>query len=127
MGNFFENIYMRSTMTATSRVLAILTASLLTVNCATRTNVNFLLERGRTDFRSARLSDKDFSVRYDRHKILIVLPGKDKKYAVPLANAVCNELVKNFSTHEAQLLVTFLTAAYPLDGKDTSGLIDAVN
>jgi GGDEF domain-containing protein len=79
------------------------------------------------DFIFARLSERDFSVRYDRNKFMIVLTGKDKKYAVPLANAVCNELVNNFSTQEAQLLVTFLTAEYPLDGKDTSGLIDAVN
>ncbi len=79
------------------------------------------------EYISARLSDRDFSVRYDRNKVLIVLSGKDKKYAVPLANAVCNELVNNYSTNEAQLLVTFLAAEYPLDGKDTSALIDAVN
>jgi GGDEF domain-containing protein len=79
------------------------------------------------DFIKARLSDRDFSVRYDRHKILIVLTGKDKKFAVPLANTVCNEMIHSFSTHEAQLLVTFLTAEFPLDGRDTYSLIDAVN
>jgi GGDEF domain-containing protein len=78
-------------------------------------------------FIRSRLSDRDFSVRYDRHKILIVLPGKDKKYAVPLANTICNELTHSFGTKEAQLLITFLTAEYPMDGKDAFSLVDAVN
>ena len=66
-------------------------------------------------FIRTRLSDRDFCVRFDRHKILIVLPGKDKKYAVPLANTVCHEMVHAYSTRDVQLLVTFLTAEYPLD------------
>ena len=74
-----------------------------------------------------RLSDRDFSVRYDRHKILLVLPGKDKKYAVPLANTICNEMTSAFSTRDAQLLITFLTAEFPIDGSDTYSLVDAVN
>lgn len=78
-------------------------------------------------FIRSRLSERDFSVRYDRHKILIVLPGKDKKYAVPLANTICNELSRSFGGREAQLLITFLTAEYPADGKDAYGLVDAVN
>ncbi|MBP7735290.1 MAG: diguanylate cyclase [Spirochaetes bacterium] len=78
-------------------------------------------------FTRTRLGDRDFSVRFDRNKILIVLPGKDKKYAVPLANAISNELVQSFSTRDVQLLVTFLTAEYPLDGKDAYSLMDAVN
>jgi GGDEF domain-containing protein len=78
-------------------------------------------------FIRTRLSDRDFSVRFDRHKILIVLPGKDKKYAVPLANTVCNEMTHAFSTRDVQLLVTFLTAEFPLDGKDAYSLVDAVS
>lgn len=78
-------------------------------------------------FIRSRLSEKDFSVRYDRHKILIVLPGKDKKYAVPLANTICNELSSSFGTRDAQLLITFLTAEYPVDGNDAYSLVDAVN
>lgn len=78
-------------------------------------------------FTQTRLGDRDFSVRFDRNKILIVLPGKDKKYAVPLANAICNELIQSFSTRDVQLLVTYLTAEYPLDGKDAYSLMDAVN
>lgn len=78
-------------------------------------------------FIRSRLGDKDFSVRYDRHKILVVLPGKDKKYAVPLANTICNELTRSFGTRDAQLLITFLTAEYPADGSDAYSLVDAVN
>ncbi|MBN2158720.1 MAG: diguanylate cyclase [Spirochaetes bacterium] len=78
-------------------------------------------------FIKTRLSERDFSVRYDRHKILIILPGKDKKYAVPLANAVCVEMTQTFSTKEVQLLVTYLTAEYPIDGDNTYSLVDAVN
>ncbi len=78
-------------------------------------------------FARTRLGGRDFSVRFDRNKILMVLPGKDKKYAVPLANAICNEMIQSFSTRDVQLLVTFLTAEYPVDGKDAYILVDAVN
>lgn len=78
-------------------------------------------------FIRTRLSDRDFSVRFDRHKILIVLPGKDKKFAVPLANTVCNEMTHAYSTRDVQLLVTFLTAEFPLDGKDAYSLVDAIS
>jgi GGDEF domain-containing protein len=78
-------------------------------------------------FIRSRLSDRDFSVRYDRNKILVVLPGKDKRYAVPLANTICNEMTQAFSTRDVQLLITFLTAEYPVDGKDAYSLVDAVN
>jgi len=33
-----------------------------------------------------RLSDRDFAIRIDRHKVMLILPGKDKRYTVPLAN-----------------------------------------
>ena len=78
-------------------------------------------------FIKTRLSNRDFSVRFDRNKILIALPGKDKKYAVPLANTICNEMTHAYSTRDVQLLVTFLTAEFPLDGKDSFSLVDAVN
>lgn len=76
---------------------------------------------------TSRLADRDFSVRFDRNKILIILPGKDKKFAVPLANSVKNDLTHSFSTRDVQLLVTFLTAEYPNDGRDVYALIDAVD
>lgn len=74
-----------------------------------------------------RLSTHDFSARIDRNKILIVLPGKNKKYAVPLANAIRNEVLQGFKKKEMQLLITFLTAEYPEDGEDLYALLDAID
>ncbi len=76
---------------------------------------------------SSRLSEGDFSIRYDRHKILLVLPGKDKKFAVPLATSIINEIINSFNKDEMQLLITYLTAEYPVDGNDLYSLIDAVD
>ena len=74
-----------------------------------------------------RLSDTDFTVRIDRNKFLLVLPGKNKKYAVPLANTIRNEMVQNFSTRELQLLITFLMAEFPEDGDNLYSLLDAID
>lgn len=74
-----------------------------------------------------RLSDTDFSVRFDRNKVLIVLPGKNKKYAVPLANTVRNEIIQYFKQKEVQLLVTFLSAEFPEDGEDLYTLLDIID
>ncbi len=78
-------------------------------------------------FMRSRIGERDFSVRYDRHKLLLVLPGKDRKYATPLANAICAEMTRAYSTREAQLLMTFLSAEYPADGSDSCALVDALN
>lgn len=75
----------------------------------------------------SRLSDGDFTARIDRNKFLIVLPGKNKKFAVPFANALKNEMVQQFSDKELQLLVTFLMAEYPEDGSDVYSLLDAID
>lgn len=75
----------------------------------------------------SRLSDGDFTARIDRNKFLIVLPGKNKKFAVPFANALKNEMVQQFSDKELQLLVTFLMAEYPEDGTDVYSLLDAID
>jgi len=74
-----------------------------------------------------RLSDGDFSVRYDRQKILLILPGKDKKFAVPMANSIRNEIIHEFRKKEMQLLVPFLTAEFPEDGIDLFSLIDSID
>jgi GGDEF domain-containing protein len=74
-----------------------------------------------------RLSEGDFTAKIDRHKFLIVLPGKNKKFAVPFANALKNEIVQQFSQKELQLLVTFLMAEYPEDGNDMYSLLDAID
>ncbi|MGB4267749.1 MAG: GAF domain-containing protein [Spirochaetota bacterium] len=75
----------------------------------------------------SRLSDGDFTAKIDRNKFLIVLPGKNKKFAVPFANALKNEMVQQFSDKELQLLVTFLMAEYPEDGTDVYSLLDAID
>ncbi|MEW6525769.1 MAG: GAF domain-containing protein [Spirochaetota bacterium] len=75
----------------------------------------------------SRLSEGDFTARIDRNKFLIVLPGKNKKFAVPFANALKNEMVQQFSDKELQLLVTFLMAEYPEDGTDVYSLLDAID
>jgi len=75
----------------------------------------------------SRLSDGDFTARIDRNKFLIVLPGKNKKFAVPFANALKNEMVQQFSDKELQLLVTFLMAEYPEDGSDVYSLLDSID
>lgn len=79
------------------------------------------------DLIKTRLSDNDFSLRYGRHKILIVLPGKDKKYAVPLVNALCQEITSQFNNNEIQLLMTSLTSEYPKDGEDLYTLMDKID
>ena len=74
-----------------------------------------------------RLSTHDFSARVDRNKVLVVLPGNNKKYAVPLANAIKNEILQGFKKKEMQLLITFLTAEYPVDGEDLYSLLDSID
>ena len=74
-----------------------------------------------------RLSDNDFSIRYGRNKILLVLPGKDKKYAAPLASSITNEITGTFNSREIQLLITSLSAEYPADGQDLNTLIDIID
>ncbi|MBN1532711.1 MAG: GAF domain-containing protein [Spirochaetes bacterium] len=74
----------------------------------------------------SKLSDVDFSIRHDRNKILIILPGKNKEYAVPMANALKNEIIHGFSSRDLQLLVTYITSEYPRDGEDLFSLIDSI-
>ncbi|MBN2039574.1 MAG: diguanylate cyclase [Spirochaetes bacterium] len=66
----------------------------------------------------SRLSETDFSARYDRNKFLLLLPGKDKKFASALANTIRNEFMQKFRKNEMQILITFLLSESPLDGDD---------
>ncbi len=75
---------------------------------------------------SERLSDTDFAVRLDRNRILLVLSGKNKKFAVPLANAIRNEIAQEFKKKEMPLLLVHLTAEYPEDGDDLYLLLDSM-
>lgn len=79
------------------------------------------------DIIRSKLADNDFSARIDRNKILMVLPGKDKKYAVPLANSLRNEIMQGFRKKEIQLLITFLMAEYPEDGAELQNLLDVID
>jgi|GEM_PF-360666 len=85
----------------------------------------FLLENFEKIIRS-RLSDTDFSFRYGRNRFLLVLPGKDKKYTVPLANAIRNKVVESSGGNNIQLLVTFMIAEYPEDGSDLFSIMDSL-
>jgi GGDEF domain-containing protein len=75
----------------------------------------------------SRMSESDFSARFDRNKILLVLPGKDNKYAVPLANVVKSEISQLLESREKQILVSVLTAEFPSDADNLYDLIDAVD
>ena len=75
----------------------------------------------------SRLAESDFSARIDRNKIVIVLPGKDKKYAIPLANFLRNEIMQGFKRKEMQLLITFLMSEFPADGDDLQTLLDIID
>jgi GGDEF domain-containing protein len=72
----------------------------------------------------ARLSSSEFAVRTDRGKLLVLLPGKTKKYAVPFANAVRNELSSLYKERESQIMLTFMTGEFPADGKNIHELLD---
>jgi GGDEF domain-containing protein len=75
----------------------------------------------------SRLSETDFASRYDRNKILLVCPGKDKKFCEPMANIIRNEFLQKFKKSEMQLLITFLMAEYPEDGNDLLSLVDSID
>jgi GAF domain-containing protein len=74
----------------------------------------------------SRLSDSDFSVRFDRSKFMLVLPGKNKKFAIPLANSIRNEITQLLKKREMQLMLVYLTAEFPEDGDDLHTLLDSI-
>ena len=75
----------------------------------------------------SRLSETEFSARYDRNKILVILPGKDKKFVEQFANIIRSEIMQKFKKSEMQLLITFMLAEYPEDGDDLLSLIDSID
>jgi GGDEF domain-containing protein len=75
---------------------------------------------------SSRLSDTDFAIRMERNKFLIVLPGKNKKFAITFANTIRNEIGQHFRKKEMQLMLMYLTAEYPEDGEDLYALLDGI-
>jgi GGDEF domain-containing protein len=79
------------------------------------------------DIVQSRLSGTEYALRTDRGRILTVLPGKNKKYAVPFANAVHNELVVRFHERESQIMLSFMIGEYPKDGKGLSDILEYLN
>ncbi len=73
-----------------------------------------------------RLYTGDFSVRIDRNKFIIVLPGKDKKYSATFTAILKNEISSMFNTSEFRLLITFISAVFPEDGKDIFSLLEVI-
>jgi hypothetical protein len=53
-----------------------------------------------------RLTDGDFSARVDRHKFLLILPGKDKRYSIMLSNMIKKEIIQNYDMFDFKLLIT---------------------
>lgn len=72
----------------------------------------------------SRISGSEYAVRMERNRIMTVLPGKSRKYAMPFASAVRNELVSHFSERESQILISFLIAEYPSDGKSLCDILE---
>ncbi|HPJ35233.1 MAG TPA: diguanylate cyclase [Spirochaetota bacterium] len=75
----------------------------------------------------SRLYTGDFSIRVDRHKFIIVLPGKDKKYAATFSSILKNEITAGFNTSEFKLLVTFISAIFPDEGNDVFSLLEIID
>ena len=84
------------------------------------------LNRQISEVIKARLSPGDFSARIDRSKFLVVLPGKEKKYSIMLANTVKNEIVDTYNSSDFKLLITSLNSVFPEDGKDLFTILEVL-
>lgn len=73
-----------------------------------------------------RVSDDDFFLRYDRNKILIVLPGKDKKFAAALAGSLKSGLAPIWPDDESSPLAVVMVAQFPEDGENLFALLDMI-
>jgi GGDEF domain-containing protein len=74
----------------------------------------------------SRLNHGDFSARIDRSKFLVVLPGKEKKYSMMLANTIKNEVIEKHSSSDFKLLITSLNSVFPEDGKDLFTILEVL-
>lgn len=75
----------------------------------------------------SRLSSGDFSAKIDRHKFIVVFPGKDRKFAATFSSIVKNEIVNDYGSHDFKLLISFIAAEYPGDGNDLYSLLDVLD
>ena len=71
-----------------------------------------------------KLAEGDSSFRYDINKFVIILPGKDKKYAVTLGNIIKNEIININNTRNINLLIGVMCAAFPDEGTSAFELLD---
>jgi diguanylate cyclase (GGDEF)-like protein len=90
-----------------------------------RIEMNRLFEKISAIVKS-KLYSADFSVRIDRHRFLLVLPGKDRKYSTMLANILKNEIAELYNNSDFKLLVSSVISVYPDDGKDLFTLLDVL-
>lgn len=90
-----------------------------------RIEMNRLFEKISAIVKS-KLYSADFSVRIDRHRFLLVLPGKDRKYSTMLANILKNEIAELYNNSDFKLLVSSIISVYPDDGKDLFTLLDVL-
>ncbi|HPS58905.1 MAG TPA: diguanylate cyclase [Spirochaetota bacterium] len=90
-----------------------------------RIELNRLFEKISVIVKS-KLYAADFSVRVDRHRFLLVLPGKDRKYSTMLANILKNEIADLYNNSDFKLLVSSIISVYPDDGKDLFTLLDVL-
>ncbi|MCL1864696.1 MAG: diguanylate cyclase [Spirochaetes bacterium] len=74
----------------------------------------------------SKLNAGDFSAKIDRNRFLIVLPGKDKRYSIMLANLIKNDVVNKYSTSDFKLLITSLISVYPDDGADLFSILEVL-
>ena len=75
----------------------------------------------------SRLSSGDFSAKIDRHKFMVVFPGKDRKFAATFSSIVKNEIINDYGSHDFKLLISFIAAEYPVDGNDLYSLLDVLD
>ena len=90
-----------------------------------RIEMNRLFEKISAIVKS-KLYAADFSVRVDRHRFLLVLPGKDRKYSTMLANILKNEIAELYNNSDFKLLVSSIISVCPDDGKDLFTLLDVL-
>lgn len=90
-----------------------------------RIEMNKLFEKISVIIKS-KLYSADFSVRIDRHKFMLILPGKDRKYSTTLSSILKNEISDLYSNSDFKLLVNSAISVYPEDGNDLFALLEVI-
>ncbi len=75
----------------------------------------------------SRLSTGDFAAKIDRHKFIAAFPGKDRKFAATFSSVIKNEITAHYGSSDFKLLVSFITAEFPVDGSDLYSLLDVLD